>query len=335
MKTRLSEYVDLVNKKIKVASKSFNYIKKHDMSFFNWVMSHHFELSFVSEKQFFTQSLYHITHSIIHIPICQVCNLNECHFLDFKRGYKQTCSNECRKKLANHRSTQTQIEQGIYKTTGIKNSQRIKNLTPSQKKEYQIRWLESMTTIDDNGLTGFERANHKRNSKPRLEKERVFLKQQISMANKSEDELKKIHKKISQTMQNKSSSEKHQIYLKRKQTMIHKQLWVSDNQKPLFWLYRQTVERLSNLTYNKYQHEINPTNIKRTRNTYHLDHIVSIKDGFVNNIPPFILASKFNLRIITAKKNISKYTSSDMSHNCLIEKFFHAYSESKKLSSDF
>ena len=54
---------------------------------------------------------------------------------------------------------------------------------------------------------------------------------------------------------------------------------------------------------------------------FHIDHIVSIRDCFRNNIPLFISCSKVNLRIISCKRNKIKHMKSNMTINELIHKF--------------
>ena len=41
-------------------------------------------------------------------------------------------------------------------------------------------------------------------------------------------------------------------------------------------------------------------------NDYHVDHIVSIKECFVNNIDPVIASDSTNLRAIPRRENLSK-----------------------------
>lgn len=59
------------------------------------------------------------------------------------------------------------------------------------------------------------------------------------------------------------------------------------------------------------------------KNAYHLDHIVSITDGFVNEIQPEIIGSFHNLRFISAVENMKKKQRSDMT----IEKLKKMYEE--------
>jgi hypothetical protein len=53
--------------------------------------------------------------------------------------------------------------------------------------------------------------------------------------------------------------------------------------------------------------------IDLVENAYHLDHIVSITDGFNNKVDPEIIGSIYNLRFIPAHDNMRKKQSSDMS----------------------
>jgi hypothetical protein len=58
---------------------------------------------------------------------------------------------------------------------------------------------------------------------------------------------------------------------------------------------------------------------KRERTGYHLDHIYSIRQGFIDDVKPEIIGSICNLRMITSKENISKYTKCDISLEELLE----------------
>lgn len=57
----------------------------------------------------------------------------------------------------------------------------------------------------------------------------------------------------------------------------------------------------------------------RGNNGYHVDHIVSISDGFKNDIDPSIIGNIKNLRMLLGRENISKGPKSDMEINELLE----------------
>ena len=69
--------------------------------------------------------------------------------------------------------------------------------------------------------------------------------------------------------------------------------------------YRVVVNRLTNKTYKKHIDEIDPKRL-RDRTNFHLDHKVSILEGFLHKVDPEIISHKNNLELIPAKQNISK-----------------------------
>lgn len=79
---------------------------------------------------------------------------------------------------------------------------------------------------------------------------------------------------------------------------------------PEYTRYCNRVHRLSKKVYEQFKHEINPNNHPRglagEQGVYHLDHIVSIRYGFDNNILPEEVARKENLQMLPWKENISK-----------------------------
>ena len=61
---------------------------------------------------------------------------------------------------------------------------------------------------------------------------------------------------------------------------------------------------------------------KRSRDL-HLDHIYSIAEGFVNNIPPEIIGHWTNLRLIPKIENSSKGAKCHKTQEQLFEDFFN------------
>jgi hypothetical protein len=79
---------------------------------------------------------------------------------------------------------------------------------------------------------------------------------------------------------------------------------------PEYKRYCNRVHVLSRKIYEQFKHEINPNNYPRglagEQGVYHLDHIVSIRYGFDNNLLPEAVARKENLQMLPWKENISK-----------------------------
>jgi hypothetical protein len=70
--------------------------------------------------------------------------------------------------------------------------------------------------------------------------------------------------------------------------------------------YVKSVRSLTSKTYKKYKHIINPNNLPNGKNEYHIDHRYSIYEGFKNDVPITVMASKENLEMIHYTKNLIK-----------------------------
>jgi hypothetical protein len=82
--------------------------------------------------------------------------------------------------------------------------------------------------------------------------------------------------------------------------------------------YRQAVWRFSNRSYKKYMSE----QIRDRHN--HLDHVLSIVEGFHNNIPPEVMGSIHNLRMLEGIMNRKKSYRSEISPAELLERYNNA-----------
>ena len=90
--------------------------------------------------------------------------------------------------------------------------------------------------------------------------------------------------------------------------------------------YKEHVQQLTNHNYRKYRSIINPSNLHRSRNKYHLDHIFSIINGFENSVPAEIISHPFNLRMLKAIDNLSKNGRSDI----LLDELYNRYNNWEK-----
>lgn len=70
--------------------------------------------------------------------------------------------------------------------------------------------------------------------------------------------------------------------------------------------YKLVTRRLSENTYAQYKSEINPLDLRRGHGAYHLDHIMSIAEGWELGHTPEYMARKENLQMLTSKENLSK-----------------------------
>ena len=80
-------------------------------------------------------------------------------------------------------------------------------------------------------------------------------------------------------------------------------------------LYRKNVWKYSNRSYKEHLFEQ-----KRDRHN-HLDHILSIVDGFKNNVSPEVVGSVHNLRVISGQANRYKSYHSEITVKQLLERY--------------
>lgn len=77
--------------------------------------------------------------------------------------------------------------------------------------------------------------------------------------------------------------------LKSNADLYYRQVWKVTNQQPLHKL-----------------HKIEQRGLAGVDESYHIDHRISIKYGFENNIPPFLMGNVNNLEMLPWKDNIYK-----------------------------
>ena len=87
-------------------------------------------------------------------------------------------------------------------------------------------------------------------------------------------------------------------------------------------VYSARVRELTRQSYYRHIDSVNPLKVKRGRHTYHVDHKYSIMQGFLNNIPPSIIAHWTNLEMRSAHENISKGSSCTKTIDELVQDFF-------------
>ena len=87
-----------------------------------------------------------------------------------------------------------------------------------------------------------------------------------------------------------------------------------------FEKYSRKVRSLTRFVFNKNKSLIDIDGLKSLYpSDYHIDHIYSISDGFLNNIDPKIISSVNNLRVITKVENLKKGRNSNLTLEKLLE----------------
>lgn len=96
------------------------------------------------------------------------------------------------------------------------------------------------------------------------------------------------------------------------------------DQRPLRQLYYDEVKRVTKDNWNEHFDKINPNRLNRSQ--FDLDHIYSIQQGFLDNIPPYIIGHWTNLRMIIPTENYSKGMRCDKTKDQLFEDYFVDFS---------
>lgn len=93
----------------------------------------------------------------------------------------------------------------------------------------------------------------------------------------------------------------------------------------IFETYSKTIRSMTRFTFNRNIDKIENSELKVINSRdYHIDHIYSISDGFINNIDPKIISSYVNLRVLSKSDNLKKGRKSDI----LLEELYERYNSS-------
>lgn len=114
-----------------------------------------------------------------------------------------------------------------------------------------------------------------------------------------------------------TESEKEKRFEKMKQTNLSNKRWLPVEDKDPFVVYRDEVRRITEETYIENFKSIENASLRGKG--YDLDHVVSIYDGYLNEIPVEIMASIHNIRIIPTTANRSKSRKSHKTCEQLLE----------------
>lgn len=91
--------------------------------------------------------------------------------------------------------------------------------------------------------------------------------------------------------------------------------------------YRNRAQQYANTQYEHYKHILDPHELRGKH--YHVDHIYSITDGFLNDVPVNIISDISNLRMLSDKDNYKKHQSSHKTLEELYEDYNTTIRQSK------
>lgn len=233
---------------------------------------------------------------LVDKPFCKICR-NPTTFQNINIGYSHTCSHVCSGKY--HRQN--------LSADVDKNDKFRKKVADNQKNIWQTRKKNGTATVIHKKI-----GNTIKESNSRLSLDE--LKEKYGWLNKlsPEDKTYWINAVMLKTgMHNwwntTGDVEINKVVNKRNASKLGISVAEYENRFNDITIKEQYYHKVWHLTeqnYKKYKNKIDPDNLRSPE--YHLDHKYSVISGFHNNIDPEIIASKFNLEMLTRSRNSKK-----------------------------
>ncbi|HPM74245.1 MAG TPA: hypothetical protein PLA71_00820 [Saccharofermentans sp.] len=336
----LKNFVRTTLEKMNFNTQGFkNFTKSKHPAIFNYIIKSTEQFGDIS----YSERLYCFLNDVaIEYKKCPICQKKNRKYFSLTVGYSDTCSNKCRsqaKMLPRIDITLHCIDCKKEKTFNIISSEEAKYI----KKQDTFRcrscaaadFRKTLKHDEDRYSAFIEKTKNGQTevwkNRTDEEKSEIFTKskntinEQIGKMSKEErsnkfswmnklnpvekeEFIKKLHTKCQNWWENIEDKERDKIYQKKKLTWLKKR-------KPFKELTQEDIERydyykqvsmLTEINYEKYKHIINPNHLYRRINSYHLDHIFSIAEGFKQKIPAEIIASVANLQMLECSVNIKK-----------------------------
>lgn len=236
----------------------------------------------------FKRKVFHFINKLNEIPKCKVCN----GAVKYKRiydGYSKYCSDKCTK-MSEEYYNKWKKSIDITNSTGEPLKKRYKTLIEKYGQEYKQKI----------------QANREKSI---FEKYEVVNPFQIDFVNV----------KRKQKLKEKYGSETYNNPDKTRLTRINNKTQIDDSLINDFDSYKKIAINRTQTIYRNNSDKINPNKLKRGKKEYHIDHIFSLKQGFLNKIPLSIITHPCNLHMIYYKDNLIKQDSCWISINQLLE----------------
>lgn len=242
-----------------------------------------------------------------HNNICKLCG-NTTKFLGLKHGYLRYCSRSCASKdtLNLEKQKETMLERyGVENAFQMENTRKNCNSEEAKAKK-KITFKETM--LERYGVETVLMLPEYRND---------HLRNYSEIVNKfKETNLRKYGYMCTLNI-----PETRATIRKNKELNYE---WIPLNQYEYFKLYKYWVWKYTNKQdFNKIENYNLRGRNDIVENAHHIDHKYSIFQGFVDNIPPYIIGNICNLEMLYYKNNISKGKKCSITKEELISSFYN------------
>ena len=225
----------------------------------------------------FKRKVYHYVSNCIEIPVCLNCQ-KEVKYKRFIDGYQKYCSSFCQNNC--------KIAKGKWLESwknGNSNNEHIINRNKTILEKY-------------GNFEEYKSYLQKSVKKTCLEKYGV---EYVTQTNFYKEKRKEV-------LLEKYGDDKFNNPDKTRTTRIKNGTQINDEVIEGFSDYKTVVMNRTITIYRNNKIIINPKNLKRSKKEYHIDHLFSIKQGFLQNIPIEIITHPCNLQMIYYKDNLKK-----------------------------
>jgi len=251
--------------------------------------------------------------------------MNKIHICEYGCGKEATHQFKNKRWCCSSRSEgcSESIRKNIERNLGRVHTQETKRKMSSDRKGEKnsmygkVHTFESRIKIKENTLK----------NTPRGESHKLFGKSWVEVYGEEKAKILKENKR--QKMLNFVVTE--EMKLKRRKTMEENGEWIKEKDLSLLRLYTKEVLHFTYISIKeKFTIEdLKQRGMKKENGDKNLDHIFSIQEGFKLGIPPEIIGSKSNIRLINCNYNYSKKTKCDIS----LEDLYRKYNEEIKKES--
>lgn len=226
----------------------------------------------------FKRKVFHYINELLEIPTCLTCG-GDVKYKRIADGYSQYCSNKCSKTSEKYYNN--------WRKTWKENNSNGKSIEKRMQTLKERYGSDFINVIKD---------NRKKSMLNKYGVENSF-------------QIESVKQKRRSTLKGKYGNESFNNPDKTKKTRIKNKTQIDDSFVNDFIAYKIIVVNRTHTIYRNNIEKINPNNLKRGKKNYHIDHIYSIKQGYINNIPISIITHPCNLHLIDYKENLLKQDS--------------------------
>lgn len=298
LREKLTEKTKLI-KNVNINNKIFNDIRE-ELNCYNIANFGEFVWNIINENQ---------EHK------CLECG-KDTGFKSFKEGYKLYCNIKCSNR---------------FKGKNVELNKRISNSVSNFNKNVDASYWDKRTgkynqTLNNQSVEYKEKKKQQKSDTSkkvhanRSEEDKIKLNMTISIAVKNSEKAKK--QRIERSKLGAKALNDYRKTLKDDELKEFNKKFgskgISNDEKEMWKEYYKLVWYYTNIDLKL----IENINLRGIKYGYSLDHIYSVKQGYLDGIKPEIIGSNHNLRIITISENSSKGIKCDITKEELLKLYF-------------